>query len=211
MYNPESFKESDPERIAAFVARHSFGMLITISDGVPTVSHLPLIFDPAPQGGGKLSGHMARVNSQWQHLSTGEDVLVVFSGPHAYVSPSWYTQSGVPTWNYTVVHMRGKPRIINDTHALEVLLDRQTRVYEESKADPWRPDFKIEPFSRLTEKIVGFEIVVDDIEAKFKLSQNRPAADQRGVIEQFKTSGREVEAELAGMMLERVQSVTGKE
>jgi transcriptional regulator len=204
MYNPESFKESDAEGVSAFVAQYSFGMLITVSDGMPTVSHLPLIFDPIPGSGGKLSGHLARANPQWQHLLSGKDVLVVFSGPHAYVSPSWYTQTGVPTWNYTVVHMRGKPRVIDDTIELEALLDRQTRIYEESKADPWRPDFKVEPFSRLTEKIVGFEIVVGDIEAKFKLSQNRPAADQHNVIDRLKASGHQVEAELAGMMLERV-------
>lgn len=124
MYIPEHFKEASLERIAALIGGNSFGVLITAPDGVPFVSHFPFIFDRGVASKGKLLCHMARANPQWRHFLSGGEVLAVFQGPHAYVSPSWYSSPGVPTWNYAVVHARGKTRLIGSESELEVLVER---------------------------------------------------------------------------------------
>lgn len=202
MYLPEQFKETSPERIAALIESHSFGMLVTAPEGAPFVSHLPFIFDRFAGSKGKLFCHMARANPQWQHLSTAGEALVVFQGPHAYVSPSWYSSPGVPTWNYAVVHLRGKPRIIESESELESLLERLTHVYESNMPNPWNTELAGERRAKLLNAIMGIEIEVMGIQAKFKISQNRPLEDQRSVIEQLAHSGNQVDAAMANLMKE---------
>ena len=175
-------------------------MLVTAPDGVPFVSHLPFIFDHAAGSKGKLLCHMARANSQWQHLSSCSEVLAVFQGPHAYVSPSWYSSPGVPTWNYAVVHLRGKPRLIESESELEALVERQTHVYESHMPSPWKPNLAGERRIKLLNMIVGFEIEITDIQAKFKLSQNRPPEDQQSVVEKLGQSSNQTEVAMAKFM-----------
>lgn len=200
MYIPEHFKETNPERISALVESNSFGMLITAPEGVPFVSHLPIIFDPAADIKGKLLCHMARANPQWQHFSSCAEVLVIFQGPHAYVSPSWYSSPGVPTWNYAVVHLRGKPRLIESESELEALVERLTQVYESHMPSPWKPNLVVGRRAKLLNMIVGFEIEVTDIQGKFKLSQNRPSEDQQRVVEQLSLSSNQTEVAVAKLM-----------
>lgn len=202
MYLPAHFKESDPQRLADLVHDHPFGMLVTAPGGEPFVSHLPFLFDPEPAPRGRLLGHMARANPQWQHFSAGSEVLVVFQGPHAYVSPAWYGSPGVPTWNYAVAHLRGTARLIEDASELEALLERQTATHEKPMQAPWQPDLAGERRTRLLGMIVGFEIEVSGIEGKFKLSQNRPPEDRKRVIEQLAGSGSQADAALARLMSE---------
>ena len=200
MYIPEFFKETNPERISTLVEGNSFGMLVTAPDGVPFVSHLPFIFDHAAGSKGKLLCHMARANPQWQHFSSCSEVLAVFQGPHAYVSPSWYSSPGVPTWNYAVVHLRGKPRLIESESELEALVERLTHVYESHMPSPWKPNLAGERRTKLLNMIVGFEIEVTDIQGKFKLSQNRPLEDQQRVIEALSQSSNQTEAAVSKLM-----------
>jgi transcriptional regulator len=200
VYLPEHFREDNAERIAALVRDNSFGTLISVTDGQPVVSHLPLLFEPSSGVKGKLLGHMARANLHWQQLATGDDVLAIFQGPHAYVSPSWYAAPGVPTWNYVVVHMRGKPRLIDTEHELEALLERQTAVYEQHQITPWKPDLSGERRNKLLAMIVGFEIVITEIQAKFKLSQNRSAEDRARVIAELENSGNAMAVSVAKLM-----------
>jgi transcriptional regulator len=200
MYVPEHFKETNPERISTLVESNSFGMLVTAPDGVPFVSHLPFIFDHAAGIKGKLLCHMARANPQWQHFSSYGEVLVIFQGPHAYVSPSWYSSPGVPTWNYAVVHLRGKPRLIERESELEALVERLTHVYESHMPSPWKPNLAGERRTKLLNMIVGFEIEIADIQAKFKLSQNRPHEDQQSVVEKLSSSGNQIETAVARLM-----------
>lgn len=200
MYIPEPFKETNSERISALIEGNSFGMLVTAPDGVPFVSHLPFIFDHAAGSKGKLFCHMARANPQWQHLSTCSEVLAVFQGPHAYVSPSWYASPGVPTWNYAVVHLRGKPRIIGSESELEALVERQTHVYESHMPSPWKPNLSGERRTKLLSMIVGLEIEITDIQGKFKLSQNRSLEDQQRVVEELGQSNNQTEAAVAKLM-----------
>jgi len=202
MYLPEHFEETNPERIAALIEGNAFGMLVTAPDGVPFASHLPFIFERAADSKGKLLCHMARANPQWQHFSSCGEVLVVFQGPHAYISPSWYASPGVPTWNYAVAHLRGKPRLVEDESELETLLERLTHVYESHMPSPWKSNLAGERRAKLLNMIVGFEIEVTDIQAKFKLSQNRPPEDRQRVAEKLGQSGNQTEAAVAKLMSE---------
>lgn len=200
MYIPEHFKETSSERILALIEGNSFGMLVTAPNGAPFVSHLPFIFDHAASSKGKLLCHMARANPQWQHFSSCSEVLTIFQGPHAYVSPAWYSSPGVPTWNYAVVHLRGKPRLIENESELEVLVERLTHVYESHMPSPWKPNLTGERRAKLLNMIVGFEIEVTDIQAKFKLSQNRPPEDQQSVVERLGQSSNQTEVAVAKLM-----------
>ena len=200
MYIPESFKETNPERISALIEGHPFGMLVTAPAGVPFISHLPFLFERSTGSQGKLLGHMARANPQWQHFTTNREVLAVFQGPHAYVSPSWYASPGVPTWNYAVAHLRGKPRLIEGESELETLLEQLTHVHESPMPNPWQPDLTGEWRSKLLNMIVGFEIEITDIQAKFKLSQNRPPEDQQRVAKKLSQSSNQTEAAVAKLM-----------
>jgi transcriptional regulator len=200
MYNPENFKETNPERVTALIDGHSFGMLVTAPGGVPFVSHLPFIFERSADSQGKLLGHMARANPQWQHFEVSSEVLVVFQGPHAYVSPSWYSSPGVPTWNYAVVQLRGIPRLIEGESELEALVEQLTHVHESHLPNPWTPNLTGERRSKLLNMIVGFEIEITDIQGKFKLSQNRPPEDQRSVVDKLSQSSNQTETAVAKLM-----------
>lgn len=200
MYIPEHFKETNSECISALIASNSFGMLITAPDGVPFVSHLPFIFDHAAGSKGKLFCHMARANPQWQHFSSCCEVLAVFQGPHAYVSPSWYSSPGVPTWNYAVVHLRGKPRLIESESELEALVERLTHVYESHRPRPWKANLAGERRTKLLSMIMGVEIDILDIQGKFKLSQNRPLEDRQSVVEKLSQSSNQAEVAVAKLM-----------
>lgn len=200
MYSPEHFKETNPERISALIKDNPLGMLITAPDGEPFVSHLPFILENSAGSQGKLLGHMARANPQWQHFVEGSKVLVVFQGPHAYVSPSWYSSPGVPTWNYAVVHLRGIPRLLEGESELEALVEQITHVHESNLPNPWKPNLTGERRSKLLNMIVGFEIEITHIQGKFKLSQNRPLEDQRSVVDKLSQSNNQTEAAVAKLM-----------
>lgn len=188
MYVPEHFKETDPDRIAALIADYPFGVMITAEGGVPSACHLPFLFERVEGTAGRLRGHMARANSQWQQLAAGDSVLVVFQGPHAYISPAWYESPGVPTWNYAAVHLRGTARIIDDDHELAALLAQQIAVHEAARAEPWSLDMPEERLTQLRAMIVGFEIHITDAQAISKFNQNRSEADRRGVIAELGAS-----------------------
>lgn len=197
MYIQEHFEEKDPERIRALIEHHPFGMLVTVRDGLPCVNHLPFLFDT---GASRLLGHMARANPQWRHLAEGGEVLVVFQGPNAYVSPAWYASPGVPTWNYAVVHLHGKPRLIENHTELESIVERLTLTHESKMQNPWKPDFAGEKRKKLLGMIIGFEIEVSGFECKFKLGQNRPLEDRARVAMELARSGDPGSAEVARFM-----------
>ena len=194
MYLPSHFRESDAGRLAALMRDYPFATLVTVRDGAPCVSHLPLLYDP---GAGTLTGHMARANPQWRDLAAGGPALAVFHGPHAYVSPGWYATPGVPTWNYAVVHARGRARMLEQPGEVLAVLERLTRVHEAALERPWRVDPDDPALGARLAAIVAFEITLDVLDGKFKLSQNRPAGDRERVRAQYLHSG---EAALAALM-----------
>ncbi len=201
LYTPEPFAEQDFDRLAAFVASHPFGALISVDDGSPIISHLPFLFERDGGEHGRLIGHLARANPHWHLLASGEPVLAVFQGPHAYVSPSRYAQpGGVPTWNYAVVHIRGKPRLIEKGKECAEILRRMTAAYESRLPVPWEFDGSDEKHARLLAMIVGFEIEITELRGKFKLSQNRLPEDQQRVIDQLQQTESSLETGVAQLM-----------
>ena len=189
MYIPEHFAETDTLTLHEFMRTHSFATLVTQRGDAPFANHLPLMLDSGVGTHGALLGHMARNNPQWQDFAAGAEVLIVFQGPHAYVSPAWYGPNAmvVPTWNFMAVHAYGKARILSEEElvaTLDQLVDENEKVFPQ----PWKFELTQAMRERMLSAIVGFEIVLDRLEGKFKLSQNRSEQDQRNVIAQLSQS-----------------------
>ncbi|HVW36899.1 MAG TPA: FMN-binding negative transcriptional regulator [Pirellulales bacterium] len=199
MYIPASFEQLDPDELQAFIERHSFAALVSQHDGQPLASQLPLHFKPDCGEQGCLVGHMARANPQWRQAD-GQTVLAMFTGPHAYISASWYeAQNVVPTWNYAAVHIYGRFEAIHDTPALLAIVREFVEFYESGRSEPWQlPDDEF--IERLTESIVGFHIPIDRIEGKWKLSQNQPAERRQKVIAALERRSDENSRAVAALM-----------
>jgi transcriptional regulator len=201
MYVPPAFAVQDPERLARFVARNGFATVITQDEGgLPFASHVPLLFEPEPKPG-LLLGHLARANPQWRHFENPREVLVIFHGPHAYISPRWYESSpAVPTWNYAVVQAYGTPKVFMEERRLEALVRRMVRFYEGDGDNSWRGELPGDFMSKQLKAIVGFEIRLTRLEGKFKLGQNRQKADLSGVYNALSQSARSEDHLLAQFM-----------
>lgn len=199
MYVPEHFMEDDVARIAALLNAYPFALLISVCDGLPEVSHLPLIYESAASGESSLYGHFARANTQWQNLKEGGMALAVFNGPHAYVSPGWYERPGVPTWNYAAVHVHGKIELVEERDELSALVGRMSETFETGE-NPWRWIEHAESFDSMLDHIVGFRMKIEQVEAKFKLGQNRVEADRKNVYERLSGSTDTVAQALAGLI-----------
>jgi len=198
MYSPAPFKIDDRATLLAFMRRHSFATIVTHDGTVPHATHMPVL---VRESEGVLVSHMARGNPQWRHFEDGREVLVIFTGPHAYVSPAWYAaQPAVPTWNYTAVHVHGRPRIVNEPGRFAAMLRELVEFYEAPRADRWPGALPDEFRDKLMAGIVGVEIEITRIEGKFKLSQNRSDADRAGVIAALAASEDPTEREVAALM-----------
>jgi transcriptional regulator len=186
VYIPSAFAETRPEVLGDFLRQHSFGTLVTSDpEAGLCASHLPFLFTEAHNGGhAKLVAHVARQNDQWRALRPDTEVLVIFQGPHAYVSPRWYEATpAVPTWNYTAVHAYGRPRLIEDPPKVRKVLSDMVIAYEGTGETAWSDsELPHEFVEKMASAVVAFSIDVTRMEGQFKLSQNRSAADQLGVI-----------------------------
>ena len=201
MYIPEHFKEHGADRIASLLRDYPFALLVTVREGLPQVSHLPLLYETDAAGRACLYGHFARANPQWQDLKDGTEALAVFNGPHAYVSPSWYERPGVPTWNYAAVHVRGHVELVEDKGELSRLVGRLTENFEAGPDETrWQWAEHAERFDAMLGHIVGFRMAVEHVEAKFKLGQNRVEADRKNVCERLSASADTEAQALAQMM-----------
>lgn len=181
MYIPPLFRVDDPEWTDAFLHRHPFATLITVQDDRPFATHLPVLYQRDGRGLGRLRAHVARGNPQWRHFGR-EEVLTIFSGPHAYVSPTWYeTQPAVPTWNYAAVHVYGVPVLISEGGQIRRLVEDTITRFEATQPNPWDGRLPAEWRDTLLKSIVAFEIPIARIEAKLKASQNRSAVDAHNV------------------------------
>lgn len=183
MYTPKAFALTERAEMHALMERFGFATLVTVRDGVPHASHLPLRLDPDAGEHGTLIGHLARANGQWHDLASGREALVIFAAEHAYISPSWYaTDPSVPTWNYSAVHAYGTPQIIEDAGRVEAILRDLTAHHEGRFAAPWPMDLPPDYLRRQLRALVAFAIPIARLEGKAKLSQNRPTVDRRGVV-----------------------------
>lgn len=185
MYTPPAFREDDLKQLHILMNNYSFATLVTQQEGIPLASHLPFMLDAERGQYGTLLSHMARANTQWQTFDDTQEVLVIFQGPHTYVSPSWYIDNiavNVPTWNYAVVHAYGKPRLIMQQEDLYALLQALVQKHEAMFEHPWEIQLSDEFMRSKMKGFIGFEMEITRLEGKGKLSQNRSNADQKRVI-----------------------------
>jgi transcriptional regulator len=188
VFIPSSFRIDDRNTLLAFIERYGFATLIsTDPNGVPFATHVPLLLDRSSE---TLLGHIARANPQWEMFGDRES-LAIFHGPHAYVSPSWYTVApAVPTWNYATVHVYGTLRVLDSDRTADVV-ERLVSKYEMHRPTPWPGDMPDDYRRRMLAGIVGFEMPLTRIEGKFKLGQNRSAEDRAGTIAGLRADGGE--------------------
>jgi transcriptional regulator len=203
MYVPQVFAVEDVPKLQDFMGNFNFASLVTQRGGELTASHIPFILDRTVEPYGVLRAHVAIRNPQLEDLRAGGQALVMFQGPHTYVSPSWYVNpENVPTWNYTVVHAYGVPKIGNKA-AMIALLKDLTAKHERSFQPPWDFDPDAPWVQKLLNDIVAFEIQIEKLEGKFKLNQNRRPEDRAGVIETLSASEDPLQQAVARMMTER--------
>lgn len=202
---PEMFAEREEDRLFDLIERNAFATLVTQGQSEPWVSHLPFLLDRERR---VLRAHMARANPHWKVLESSAESLVIFHGPHHYVSPRWYEHHpSVPTWNYATVHVQGRPRLLADPERIRALLAELVATVEQGP-DAWRMELPAEYFNKMLSGIVGFEMPMAKLTGKFKLSQNRPPTDRPRVIAALQTSGSDVGRELAQLMRERAERPT---
>jgi len=208
MYLPRHFEETRVEVLHALIRAHPLGALVSLAPDGLDANHLPFELDPRPAPLGTLRAHIARANPLWRQLGPGAGVLVIFQGPGAYISPSWYRtkrESGkvVPTWNYAVVHAHGPVRVVEDRTWLRSLVDCLTTQHESARPEPWATtDAPAEFIEAMLGSIVGIEIPVARLVGKWKVSQNRTVADRSGVAEGLRGEGRESAAAMARLVQE---------
>jgi transcriptional regulator len=186
MYIPPHFREDRLPALHDFVTANGFAPIVTQGAEGLEATHLPWLIDRTAGPLGTLRGHLARANGHWRRIGNDAEALVIFGGPHAYISPSWYPAKAehgrvVPTWNYIVAHVRGRVRIVDDRAWLRGLVGDLTTYHEAGRTPPWAvSDAPADYVEDVLAAIVGIEVPIAAIEGKWKLGQNRPEADRRG-------------------------------
>ncbi|MBO20478.1 MAG: transcriptional regulator [Chloroflexi bacterium] len=204
MYLPRYYEVDDRERLFQFMRDNGFGILFSHTGDEPMASHLPFVVDEEGGEQGLIIGHMARANRQWRYAD-GQQVLVVFHGPHSYVSPTWYREEDVvPTWNYVAVHATGTFRAVGDKAGMEENVARLTDFYEASQPQPWQADFSTEYSEQMMKRVMGFEIEITRLQGKWKLNQNHPEPRRRRVAEQLSRSSGDADRQIAGLIEEDI-------
>lgn len=209
MYTPPAFRVEDPAWAHQFIRKARLCTLVTATADGLAATPLPMILD-APEGGeATLLGHLSRANDQWRRPPVGE-ALAIFSGPDAYVTPSWYpskreTGKVVPTWNYQAVHVHGEATFFDDPESLRAAVTRLTELHEQELAragmEPWQVSDAPPAFvASQLRGIVGVRLRISRIEAKSKMSQNRSAEDQAGVAAGLAASDRVADRVVAGIV-----------
>jgi transcriptional regulator len=202
VYVPRPFAESDLGRLHATLRGSPFATLVSVLDGELFATHVPLLLDEGRGPLGTLLGHVAGANPHVRALAGPAPALAIFRGPHAYVSPRWYAGSpNVPTWNYVAVHARGVPRRIDEPARVRALLARTAAQFEAGAAEPWSLEaVPAEWAAGMQRAIVAFELPIERLEGKAKLSQNKNAADRAGVIAALREEGDAASAAVAACM-----------
>lgn len=209
MYLPSHFAEQRTEVLQQLICAHPFGMLVTLEPDGLNANHIPFELDAGVGPFGTLRAHVARANPVWRDCSAQTEALAVFQGAQSYISPSWYAakQDGgkvVPTYNYIVVHAHGPMRIVEDTAWLRGLVERLTTRYEAGRAEPWKvDDAPADYIDQMLSAIVGIEIPITKLAGKWKLGQNRSAADREGMALGLRESGDADALALARAMADR--------
>jgi transcriptional regulator len=199
MYIPSANKIEDPKLIVELMRQNPFATLVSTAGDVPVATHLPILLDSEEPI--VLCGHLARQNQQWKSWAPGARVLVIFAGPHGYVSPRYYeSRPNVPTWNYVSVHAYGRIDLIEDSGQALAHLERMVAAFDPNLADVLPESMDRDFLLKLLPGIVVFRITIERIDAKAKLSQNKSQADQFGVQREHGSSQNSDERKLAKMM-----------
>jgi transcriptional regulator len=190
VYTPKHFREDDLAVLHTLMRDYSFATLVsTQEDRLPIATHLPFVFEPEPAPYGTLRAHMALGNPQWRTFDPEREVLVIFQGPHAYISPSWYeAELSVPTWNYATVHAYARPHIIEDQDELYAHLKTLITKHESEFTEPWPFQLPADYVERMMKGIVGFALEITRLEGKFKMSQNRTENERSRVSAELRAS-----------------------
>ena len=202
MYIPEFNRLKDSATALGFMQANPFAIVVSVGEGSPFATHIPVL---AAEAAGEvlLRGHVARNNPHWKLLEQERETLVIFHGPHAYISPSLYgSRESVPTWNYAAVHAYGRARIFEEPQLLTEVLVETIALFDRAYLDQWR-GLNENYRAKMLSNIVGFEIAVARLEGKFKLSQNRPKADQARVIQSLESSSDSAISGVAKLMKEQ--------
>ena len=212
MYTPAHFNESDLAVLHRLIKAHPLGAWVTHADGALLVNHIPFLIDESRGEFGTLTGHVARPNPVWKQFSRTVPSVVIFQGAESYISPSWYqskreTGKAVPTWNYAVVHAHGIPAVFDDRDRLLAHVTTLTNTHEASLEAPWKvSDAPAEFVDALLKGIVGIELPIASIAGKWKVNQNRTAADRRTVVEALEQKGDDASRAMARLVGESLRS-----
>lgn len=196
MYLPKHFAEERPEVLHGLIRSRPLATLVTLSADGLVANSLPLLLVPKEAGRLLLQGHVARANPVWRESLPDVDVLALFQGEDAYISPSWYPAKAehgrvVPTWNYVTVQARGRLRFVDEAAWLKDFLDRLTREHEDKRATPWRlSDAPADYLEKMLAAVVGLELEVTQLVGKWKASQNQPVEAREGVARGLREEGR---------------------
>lgn len=199
MYTPEIYKNENQEEIKKFLQENSFGILINQTNGKLCATHIPLELDTNENGSEILWGHISKENPQWNGFIDNDQILAVFSGPHSYISSSWYDHENVPTWNYIAVHVYGKIKIIEGEaviQSLKKLVDK----YEQNSENPVRVEDLSKETMMQSLGIVAFEIEITEIQATKKLSQNRDEKNHQNIISKLEKTNNNQSIAIANEM-----------
>ncbi len=213
MYIPSYFKDEDLTSLHRQIEATRLTTLVTFDETGLQANHVPLLLDPTQGPNGTLYGHLAKANAQWKALATGTEVLLIFQGADAYISPSFYAAKAehgkvVPTWNYVTVHAYGRPEVFTDAERLLGIVSGLTVKHEAGRTDPWAvSDAPADYIQKMLAGIVGFAIPIERLEGKRKLNQNRSAEDIAGVSKGLAVSQHPNDQEIARLMSQGVPRV----
>ncbi len=199
MYTPDIYKNENQEEIKKFLQENSFGILINHTNGKLCATHIPLELDINKEGKDILYGHISKENPQWNGFIDNDQVLAVFSGPHSYISSSWYDHENVPTWNYIAVHVYGKIKIIEGEAVIESL-KKLVDKYEQSSENPVRVEDLSKKTMMQTRGIIAFQIEITEIQATKKLSQNRDGKNYQNIISELEKANTNQSVAIANEM-----------
>jgi transcriptional regulator len=184
MYTPNIYKEENPELIRTYLKENSFGILINQTHGKLCATHIPIELETNAEGKEVLQGHLSKLNPQAEGFAENDQVLAVFTGPHSYISSSWYDHENVPTWNYIAVHVYGRIKIVDEATSIEQL-KKLVDKYEANSVKPVRVEDLSAKTMREARGIFGFEIEIDEIQATKKLSQNRDEQNYKNILSEL--------------------------
>jgi len=204
MHVPNYYKNENLDEVKNFLIENSFGILINQTNGKLTGTHIPMELDKDENGNDVLVGHISKVNPQWENFNENEEILAIFNGPHSYISSSWYEKENVPTWNYIAIHIYGEIKIIEGAELLD-FLKKLVNKYEMNSKNP----VSVEKMSSRTLKqingIVGFSIKINEIQAAYKLSQNRNESDYHNIVNKLENTGDSISNEVAKEMRKKIK------